>query len=202
MSLLKVIQEKIKVAFNAALTDEEKKVLKDYHAKLESENMPKTLNTKEGKVLNYVGELEKGTPLTSPAVDGASAQAEDGTYEIAGGEMEGTVITVMGGMIEDVKPKVVMPVDTPLLSSEVKEQMEAKFSAQKSDLEKAIEAKFASEKADLIAEMKELKENYKVVYSALDKIMNTPIDTTHNAPKKTYEEMNKREQFLFNRGKL
>lgn len=202
MSLLKVIQEKIKVAFNAALTDEEKKVLKDYHAKLESENMPKTLNTKEGKVLNYVGELEKGTPLTSPAVDGASAQAEDGTYEIAGGEMEGTVITVMGGMIEDVKPKVVMPVDTPLLSNEVKEQMEAKFSAQKSDLEKAIEAKFASEKADLIAEMKELKENYKVVYSALDKIMNTPIDTTHNAPKKTYEEMNKREQFLFNRGKL
>lgn len=202
MSLLKVIQEKIKVAFNAALTDEEKKVLKDYHAKLESENMPKTLNTKEGKVLNYVGELEKGTPLTSPAVDGASAQAEDGTYEIAGGEMDGTVITVMDGMIEDVKPKVVMPVDTPLLSSEVKEQMEAKFSAQKSDLEKAIEAKFASEKADLIAEMKELKENYKVVYSALDKIMNTPIDTTHNAPKKTYEEMNKREQFLFNRGKL
>lgn len=202
MSLLKVIQEKIKVAFNAALTDEEKKVLKDYHAKLESENMPKTLNTKEGKVLNYVGELEKGTPLTSPAVDGASAQAEDGTYEIAGGEMEGTVITVMGGIIEDIKPKVVAPVDTPLLSSEVKEQMEAKFSAQKSDLEKAIEAKFASEKADLIAEMKELKENYKVVYSALDKIMNTPIDTTHNAPKKTYEEMNKREQFLFNRGKL
>mgnify|MGYP003477719178 FL=1 len=202
MSLLKVIQEKIKVAFNAALTDEEKKVLKDYHAKLESENMPKTLNTKEGKVLNYVGELEKGTPLTSPAVDGASAQAEDGTYEIAGGEMDGTVITVMDGMIEDVKPKVVMPVDTPLLSNEVKEQMEAKFSAQKSDLEKAIEAKFASEKADLIAEMKELKENYKVVYSALDKIMNTPIDTTHNAPKKTYEEMNKREQFLFNRGKL
>lgn len=202
MSLLKVIQEKIKVAFNAALTDEEKKVLKDYHAKLESENMPKTLNTKEGKVLNYVGELEKGTPLTSPAVDGASAQAEDGTYEIAGGEMDGAIITVMGGMIEDVKPKVVMPVDTPLLSNEVKEQMEAKFSAQKSDLEKAIEAKFASEKADLIAEMKELKENYKVVYSALDKIMNTPIDTTHNAPKKTYEEMNKREQFLFNRGKL
>ena len=127
---------------------------------------------------------------------------EDGTFEITGGEMDGTVITVMGGIIEDVKPKVVAPVDTPLLSSEVKEQMEAKFSAQKSDLEKTIEAKFASEKADLIAETKELKENYKVVYSALDKIMNTPIDTTPDAHKKKYEEMSKREQFLFNRGKL
>lgn len=202
MSLLKAIQEKIKVAFNAALTDEEKKVLKDYHAKLEYENMSKTLNTKEGKTLNYVGELEKGTPLTSPAADGASVQAEDGTFEITGGEMDGTVITVMDGMIEDVKPKVVAPVDVPVLSNEVKEQMEAKFSAQKSDLEKAIEAKFASEKADLISEMKELKENYKVVYSALDKIMNTPIDTTPDAHKKTYEEMSKREQFLYNRGQL
>jgi len=207
MSLIKTIQEKLRVNFNALLTAEEKQALKDYHTKMEADAAAeaakaaapqfKEAKTKDGVIVKYEGELKEGTPLTV-MVEGVAAPAPDGEHEL----QDGTIVTVAGGLVTGIKKKEVEPMPG---EAEMNKMVEAKFSAQKTELEKLFETKFAAEKQGLIDEVKELKKVQLSTLNVLDKILNMPVDTIsieEGKVQKKYEEMTPAEQVKFNRGKL
>lgn len=195
MNLVKTIQEKLKVQFNALLTAEEKQALKDYHAKLELEANPQPqapqmgeAKTKSGVVVKYEGELKEGTPLMVITPEG-EMPAPDGDHELE----DGTIVSVVSGLVTAVKKK---EAEMPSEPTEMQKQLEAKFSAQKTELEGLFTAKFEAEKQALIEEVKELKKVQLSTLSALDKILNMPIDTiVIEEKKKTYEEMTPAERY-------
>ena len=197
MNLIKTIQEKLKVQFNAALTAEEKQALKDYHTKMELELNPPApklmeAKTKEGVTVSYEGELKEGTPLTVVTPEG-SMPAPDGDHELE----DGTIVSVASGLVTAVKK-----VDTPSpeeemkKAEEMKNTMAAQFSVQKTELEKALDVKFAAKESELKAQIDELKKVQLSTLGALDKILNMPIDTiVIEEKKKTWEEMTPAERY-------
>lgn len=184
----KEIVTKLKVLFNAQLTEDEKKYVKDHITKLSGELNPEVpeikmaeAKTKDGKMLQYEGELKEGTVISVISENGPSP-APDGVHELE----DGTKVTTVSGAvtkIEKVEP--VVPAD-----------MAAQFSAQKSELEKTIEAKFSVEKANLVNEIKSLKEVQLSTLKALDKILTVEVDTLDlTKGQKPYDQMTPAEKY-------
>lgn len=178
MEVVKQIQNKLKVLFSSALTEDEKAVLKQYHdnlaaqARLE-EVKPQFagMKTKEGKEIKVGGEMVAGSPVTELTAEGVEAPVADGSYELE----DGTMITVVGGVITEVKKKEEMP--APVDMNQAVQRFELKFSEHEKVSKEVIEAKFAAEKAELKAEIAELKKVQLSTLSALQKLMEVPVDT-------------------------
>lgn len=200
--VIQSIKEKLRVQFNALLTDDEKAVLKEYHAKLEESLKPivlekKEAKTKEGVTVSWEGELKEGAILNVTGADGMAQPAPDGPHELE----DGTIVTVEGGLVKEVKaPQAAAPAP----DAEMQKTLEAKFSAQKTELEKMFEAKFAAKEKELTGIIDELKKVQLSTLSTLDKILNMPVDTITEADAtvKKYEDMTAAEKVKFNRGKL
>jgi hypothetical protein len=136
-------------------------------------------------ILSHEGELKEGTPVM---IEGMPAPDGDYTLE------DKTVLTVVAGSITAVKKA----------ESEVKPEapaeMAAQLSAHKKEVEKAFELKLASEKADLMKEIEELKNQNKIFFSFMDKVLKTPVDTTVVVPEKSWEDMTPLERYRYQKG--
>lgn len=179
----------IKAALSKALTAEEKQVLKDYQAKLEADALaaatPKEVKTTDGKTLSVTGEVKAGSAVT---LDGKPAE---GTFTLE----DGSTLVVAGGVITEVKPK-----ETP--AEPMPAEMVAKMQAQHKTEIEAFETKLSQIKADHKKEIDEMKVMTLELTKTINKMLDTPIDTTLNNQKeeKKVEDMTNAELVRFNRG--
>lgn len=181
------ILEKLKVAFAGALSDTDKAKIKEFKAKLNEAVKPATtlaetkVKTKEGAELVIEGDLVNGSKVSmvNPA-DNSKADAADGEYELE----DGTVITITGGLIVDVKKKEA----TPPATTPDAAQMTAKMSAIETKLSES-EKTFNSKLEAKDKEIADLKEQVKFTLESLEKFINIPIVTEQEEPAKKWEDM-------------
>lgn len=160
-------------AINKVIPDDVKAKIKDIQVKFNA--VPATPNApvalaaietklKDGTTLS-VDKMEVGGKAQLITTDGTT-DAPDASYEAE----DGTVITVAGGLISDVKK--VAPANEPAAENE----MPAFAKALTARLE-AIETKFNTTNTENVAlksELTELRESSKVAFSALNAICNLP----------------------------
>jgi DNA-binding Xre family transcriptional regulator len=192
MDKVKEIVTKLKVLFNAQLTEDEKKVMKDYAVKLEEALAPPapemtTGKLKDGTVVQYEGELKEGSKLMVVTEDAGSVDAPDGTHELE----SGVKVSTIAGLVT----KIEAPTETPAPAME--EQMKATFSAHKTALEKTIETKFAAEKETLLKEITELKKVQLSTLNAINKMLEVPFDTILEK-QKPQRELTEAEKYRLN----
>jgi hypothetical protein len=195
MDKVKEIVTKLKVLFNAQLTEDEKKVMKDYAVKLEEALAPPapemtTGKLKDGTVVQYEGELKEGSKLMVVTEDAGAIDAPDGTHELE----SGVKVSTVGGLVTKIET-VEAPAETPAPAME--EQMKATFSAHKTALEKSIETKFAAEKETLLKEITELKKIQLSTLNAINKMLVVPFDTILEK-QKPQRELTEAEKYRLN----
>lgn len=180
------IKTKLKVLFNAQLTDDEKTLLKNSILKLEDEVAPAALaapveptftqaKTKEGVMVQYEGELKEGTALMVVAESGATP-APDGTHELE----DGTKVSTVAGVITKVEAVEVVAPEVPAV---MPEEMKAQFSAQKSEFEKEI------------AELKKLQLS---TLKMIEKFLEVPFEQVTLSKEKPVAEMTAAEKYRLN----
>lgn len=179
MMTVKEIREKLRVLFSSALTDEEKAALKAEQARLADAGMPPPadpkpmeMKTKDGKTLTCSGDLAEGCAMNMAGPDGQVDVAPDGEYILENGDK----LTVASGIVTKIEKAQVAP-EAPADMAAAVEQLGAKFSEHKSELEKAIELKFKAEKDVLLAKIAQMEKVQLSTLNALEKILNTPLDT-------------------------
>ena len=153
--------KEIATKLEALLPIELVKQIKEYHAKLSEGTTPestevklmKEAKTKDGKIVATETEFVEGAPFMEVSETGAIAG--EGTYELETGE----VITVVGGLITEVK-KVESTEPTPDPNAE----MQAKFDAQ------------ANELNEMKSRLESVTKQNVDLAAALKKILDTPIE--------------------------
>lgn len=165
------IKEKLKKAWDLVLSPEEKIALKSAKTELEKIKLDE-VKTKDGVITISYGEdaIVIGTLVFTINADGTQTPLADGTYDL----QDGNTITVVAGAVTDIKPTVPQ-VSTPD-SNLAPTAMEAQFATHKSDLMKSFEVELAKEKNKLQKEISELKKIQVITLSAIEKILNTPIN--------------------------
>lgn len=128
----------------------------------------KEVKTKDGKILSIEGEMKAGVKANMVDAGGTAAPAPDGSYELE----DGSVLTVTGGLVTDVKAPVAPATPDPTMmaqmaASETKiKELETKLAESeksrgelvavfKKILETPIEAKMSVDKDEVTEEVYE-----------------------------------------------
>jgi hypothetical protein len=150
---------------------------------------------KDGTMLQ-VDKMEVGGMANVVTADGVTP-APDAEYVAE----DGTVITVMGGLIAEIataEVEVEVPEEAPIVAG-INSQLEA-VAKRLND----IEAKFSAQ----TIELNETKKGLGIALSSVEKLVSQPVAISLEKQKpskkvvKTYEEMTNHEKMLFNKGKL
>lgn len=181
--------DKAKAAIAALLTSEDKEKIKQFKAELADAVAAPTdvvVKTKDGMEVVITGELKVGSAINIVDAEGNKTAVPDGEVVLETGE----TVTVVGGLITDVKPKVEeKPADKPV---EGEAEMAAKMAEHKKEFETKLSDTVKSFEAKLAESNKmidTLKEQNKFLLSKFEQIANTPVITEQATEGKKWEEM-------------
>lgn len=174
----------LKENFIKSIGEENVAKIKDFFAKFQAEvaqTAPPADNSKEaqdlnapaqnqvtlqdGSVLIVDGDLAVGSKVSVLNTDGSLAVAPDGEYTT----QDGQSVVVMNGLIQEVATAAEEAQDqeAPMAMAELVKRLEA------------IESKFAAikkENSDLKTELSEVKNSAKVAFSAVNSILEAPVE--------------------------
>jgi hypothetical protein len=169
--------------------------------------MTKEYALADGTKLKVNGELAAGTKVDVMQADGTMIPTPmNGEVEVMNEDGSMTVVKVVEGVIAEVKPK----------EMEMSEEDKAK-KAMEDEAKKKDETAMQTQMSKQLSEIESLKNENKSLKDAVNKntksinlllsvfnaLEETPVEDIKASKKeKSYEEMTKYEQVLFNRGKL
>jgi hypothetical protein len=169
--------------------------------------MTKEYALADGTKLKVNGELAAGTKVDVMQADGTMIPTPmNGEVEVMNEDGSMTVVKVVEGVIAEVKPK----------EMEMSEEDKAK-KAMEDEAKKKAETAMQTQMSKQLSEIESLKNENKSLKDAVNKntksinlllsvfnaLEETPVEDIKASKKeKSYEEMTKYEQVLFNRGKL
>jgi hypothetical protein len=157
------LKDKIALKLEACLPTELVNEIKELHAKLSESVKPEEkeiklsveAKTKDGKMVASETEFVEGAPLMVVSEEGVVA-AEDGDYTLE----DGTVISVVGGLITSVKKVEEKPAEQTAVNPEMQAQMDSQ----------------RNEINDLKARLESVNKQNVDLAAALKKILETPIE--------------------------